>query len=77
MFAKIIGVIVATLAVYFTPGFSGYAIPFFFLATIIVFVIEGVRIVPQQEAWVVERLGKYHSTLVPGLNVIEIGRAHV
>ncbi len=70
MFAKVIGVIIATIVVYATPGFSGYAIPFFFLATIIVFVIEGVRIVPQQEAWVVERLGKYHFTLVPGLNVI-------
>ncbi|MDO5693554.1 MAG: stomatin-like protein [Pseudomonadota bacterium] len=29
-----------------------------------------VKIVPQQNAWVVERLGKYHATLSPGLNTI-------
>ncbi|HYG53966.1 MAG TPA: stomatin-like protein, partial [Burkholderiales bacterium] len=34
------------------------------------FVIEGVRIVPQQSAWVIERLGKFHGTLEPGLNLI-------
>ncbi len=26
--------------------------------------------VPQQEAWVVERMGKYHRILEPGLNVL-------
>ena len=26
--------------------------------------------VPQQEAWVVERMGKYHRVLEPGLNVL-------
>jgi len=35
-----------------------------------VLVAEGVRIVPQQNAWVVERLGKYFRTLEPGLNLI-------
>ena len=25
---------------------------------------------PQQHAWVVERLGKYHATLAPGLNIV-------
>lgn len=29
-----------------------------------------VLFVPQQEAWVVERFGKYHSTLNPGLNFL-------
>ncbi len=70
MLFKLIGIMLASYVIYVTPGFSGYAIPFLFLAAIIVFVIEGVRIVPQQSAWVVERLGKYHSTLEPGLNVI-------
>jgi regulator of protease activity HflC (stomatin/prohibitin superfamily) len=70
MFAKLVGVIIATLIIAFIPDFRGYAIPFFFLATVIVFVIEGVRIVPQQNAWVVERLGKFHAVLEPGLNVI-------
>ena len=70
MFVKFAAVIIATLALYATPAFSAYAIPFLFLATIVVFVIEGVRIVPQQSAWVVERLGKFHATLLPGLNII-------
>ena len=26
--------------------------------------------VPQQEAWVVERMGKFHRTLEPGVNVL-------
>ncbi|MGE0355541.1 MAG: SPFH domain-containing protein [Burkholderiales bacterium] len=37
---------------------------------IVVVLIEGVRVVPQQSAWVVERLGKFHMTLLPGLNLI-------
>ena len=31
---------------------------------------KGIRIVPQGEEWVVERLGKYHATLRPGLNIL-------
>lgn len=30
----------------------------------------GIKIVPQQQAWVVERLGKYHQTLQPGITLI-------
>ncbi|KAI5710501.1 hypothetical protein M8J76_007380 [Diaphorina citri] len=30
----------------------------------------GVLFVPQQEAWVVERMGKYHRILEPGLNIL-------
>jgi len=40
------------------------------IGVIVAFVIEGVRIVPQQSAWVVERLGRFHGTLDPGLNLI-------
>jgi len=29
-----------------------------------------VLFVPQQEAWIVERMGKYHKTLEPGMNVL-------
>jgi len=29
-----------------------------------------VRIVPQGEEWVVERLGKYNTTLLPGLHLL-------
>lgn len=31
---------------------------------------KGVRLVPQGNKWVVQRLGKYHSTMAPGLNII-------
>lgn len=41
------------------------------LLIIVIFVVSRcVRIVPQQHAWVVERLGKYHATLAPGLNFV-------
>ncbi|HOP63998.1 MAG TPA: SPFH domain-containing protein [Spirochaetota bacterium] len=33
-------------------------------------ILKGVRIVPQAENWVVERFGKYATTLKPGLNLI-------
>jgi len=36
----------------------------------IVTVWKGVRIVPQGEEWIVERLGKYNATLTPGLTII-------
>ena len=35
-----------------------------------IFVVRSVKVVPQQHAWVVERLGKYHGTLAPGLNFL-------
>jgi regulator of protease activity HflC (stomatin/prohibitin superfamily) len=36
----------------------------------IVFVVRSIKVVPQQHAWVIERLGKYHGTLTPGLWVL-------
>jgi regulator of protease activity HflC (stomatin/prohibitin superfamily) len=35
-----------------------------------IFVMRSLKVVPQQHAWVVERLGKYHATLTPGLNIL-------
>lgn len=32
--------------------------------------LKGVSIVPQGEEWVIERLGKYHETFMPGLNIM-------
>ncbi len=40
------------------------------LFVVVVTLFAGIKIVPQGEEWVVERLGKYHKTLTPGLNVI-------
>ena len=36
----------------------------------IIFIIKTIKIVPQTNAWVVEKLGKYHTTLTPGLGFI-------
>ena len=40
------------------------------LAIAVLFIIKTVKVVPQQNAWVVERLGKFHSSLTPGLNFV-------
>ncbi len=40
------------------------------LIFVVVTLAKGVRILPQGEEWIVERLGKYHGTLKPGLNLI-------
>ena len=63
------------------------------IALAIVIISAGVKVVPQSETRVVERLGRFHSVLSPGLNFIipfidrpktiytrrieKIGRAHV
>ena len=36
----------------------------------IILVIAGVKVVPQSETRVIERLGRFHSVLPPGLNII-------
>ncbi len=40
------------------------------LALVVVTIVNGVKIVPQGFEFVVMRLGKYHTTLMPGLNLI-------
>ncbi|MCB1960305.1 MAG: SPFH/Band 7/PHB domain protein [Rhodocyclaceae bacterium] len=40
------------------------------LIFVVITIAKGVRLVPQGEEWIVQRLGKYHGTLVPGLNII-------
>jgi regulator of protease activity HflC (stomatin/prohibitin superfamily) len=49
-------------------SFGTVALVVFVIA--IVFVFKTINVVPQQHAWVVERLGKYHATLAPGLNIV-------
>ncbi len=45
-------------------------VPLLLIFAVIVAFIKGVRIVPQGEEWVVQRLGKFHKVLLPGLRVI-------
>lgn len=40
------------------------------LLVAVVFIIQALKVVPQQNAWVVERLGRFHASLSPGLNVV-------
>ncbi|UCV28788.1 SPFH domain-containing protein [Ferribacterium limneticum] len=49
---------------------AGFIVTLAILVFVIVTIAKGVRIVPQGEEWIVERLGKYHGTLKPGLNIV-------
>ncbi len=46
----------------------GIAVLLFIVA--VVFVVSALKVVPQQNAWVVERLGRFHAVLSPGLNIV-------
>ena len=48
--------------------FGTVALVFFIIA--LVFIFKTINVVPQQHAWVVERLGKFHAVLAPGLNIV-------
>ena len=52
------------------PGLQHYWGWVLVIGVIVAFVVEGVRIVRQQSAWVIERLGRFEGTLEPGLNLI-------
>jgi regulator of protease activity HflC (stomatin/prohibitin superfamily) len=45
-------------------------IALFILVAAVIFIINALKVVPQQSAWVVERLGRFHATLLPGLNIV-------
>ena len=49
-------------------GFLSFS--FVLFAVAVLAVVQGVKVVPQQEAWIVERLGRFYEVLTPGLNVI-------
>jgi regulator of protease activity HflC (stomatin/prohibitin superfamily) len=49
---------------------GGEIVSIFLILFLFVTLWKGVRIVPQGEEWVVERLGKYLKTLMPGLHIL-------
>ena len=49
---------------------AGFIVVLALLVFVAVTIAKGVRLVPQGMEWIVERLGKYHSTLTPGLNIV-------
>jgi len=49
---------------------AGLNILVIFIMGIIITLYKGIKIVPQGEEWIIEKLGKFSRTLDPGLNVI-------
>jgi regulator of protease activity HflC (stomatin/prohibitin superfamily) len=53
----------------FAPD-AGTVIAIVLLVLVVIFIIQAFKVVPQQSAWVVERLGKFHAVLQPGLSIV-------
>jgi len=70
MLVKLIISAVLAGATFVLTQTASYAVYVFLLAAAVAFVLEGVRVVPQQSAFVVERFGRFSSVLEPGLNFI-------
>ncbi len=70
MFVKLAVVAVATFILIATPQFHSFALPIGLTLLAAVFAYESIWVVPQQSAWVVERWGRFHVVLEPGLNWI-------
>ena len=50
---------------------TGYSlVTFAIFIVVLIGVVKAIRVVPQQKAWVVERLGRFHGILAPGLNFV-------
>ncbi|MCU7929579.1 MAG: SPFH/Band 7/PHB domain protein [Candidatus Thiodiazotropha sp. (ex Codakia rugifera)] len=49
---------------------AGLMISIALFVLVVVTIAKGVRLVPQGYKWVVQRLGKYQTTLSPGLNIL-------
>jgi len=49
-------------------GFS--LVTFAIFVVVLIGVVQAIRVVPQQRAWVLERLGRFHGVLGPGLNFV-------
>ena len=49
-------------------GFS--LVTFLIFVVVLIGIVKAIRVVPQQRAWVVERLGRFHAVLAPGLNFV-------
>ena len=45
-------------------------VTFVLFVVVLIAIVKTIRVVPQQRAWVVERLGRFHAVLQPGLNFV-------
>ena len=53
-----------------TEILTSYVVIFLLLFLAFAILRSALRIVPQQQSWIVERLGRFHRALSPGLNVL-------
>lgn len=49
---------------------GGLIVAIVLIVIAIIFAFKSINVIPQQTAWVIERLGKFHKVLNPGLNFI-------
>lgn len=49
---------------------GGLVVAFVLIVFALIFAFKSINVIPQQTAWVIERLGKFHKVLNPGLNFI-------
>jgi len=70
MLVKMIIALALAVATGILTAQLSYAVYVFLIAAAVAFVLEGVRVVPQQSVFVVERFGRFHAALEPGLNFI-------
>jgi regulator of protease activity HflC (stomatin/prohibitin superfamily) len=54
----------------FIPAAIGWILTAAIVIFVVVTIARSIRIIPQASAGVVERLGRYHKTLTPGLNIL-------
>jgi regulator of protease activity HflC (stomatin/prohibitin superfamily) len=52
------------------PTAIGWTLALAVFIFVVVIIVRSIRIIPQASAGVVERLGRYHRTLMPGLNLL-------
>lgn len=49
---------------------GGLVVAIVLIVIALIFAFKSINVIPQQKAWVIERLGKFHKVLNPGLNFI-------
>lgn len=49
---------------------GGLVVAIVLIVIALIFAFKAINVIPQQTAWVIERLGKFHKVLNPGLNFI-------
>ena len=55
---------------YDDPLSGGLVVAIVLIVIALIFAFKSINVIPQQTAWVIERLGKFHKVLNPGLNFI-------